>query len=114
MMEAMVNRKENNVIYGEIGYFQRDILLQNFFNKEIRPNAKQTVGDILILDECDNMMIDNANKVLYISHSIDDLKYIKDLFLHIWGAVNGKYETRTIECSKSFIAIYQTKFKHLD
>lgn len=35
-------------------------------------------------------MIDNAVKTLYISHGISDLKYLKDIFIYIWAAVNGK------------------------
>lgn len=47
------------------------------------------MGDSLILDEADNMVIDNADKTLYISHHITDMRHLRDVFLHIWGAVNS-------------------------
>ncbi|CAF3937304.1 unnamed protein product [Rotaria sp. Silwood1] len=64
--------EQNDIIYGETGYFQRDILLTNFFNKNIR----DCIGNSLIVDEVDNMVIDNAEKTLYISHSITDIRYL--------------------------------------
>ncbi|CAF4703939.1 unnamed protein product, partial [Rotaria magnacalcarata] len=60
--------QQNEIIYGETAYFQRDILLTEFFAKDIRDR----IGDILIVDEVDNMVIDNAEKTLYISHGIAD------------------------------------------
>lgn len=80
--------KNNDIIYGETGYFQRDILLTQFFGKEIRPR----IGDSLIVDEVDNMVIDNAEKTLYISHSITDMRYLREVFIKIWFAVNGRHE----------------------
>ncbi len=38
-------------------------------------------------------MIDNADKTLYISHDINDLKYLRDLFIQIWACVNSKTES---------------------
>ena len=81
--------RNNTVIYGETSYFQRDILLTKFFNKKLRPKF---ISDVLIIDECDNMLIDNCEKILYISHNIADLRYIKDVFIHIWAAVNSQTE----------------------
>ncbi|CAF3824772.1 unnamed protein product [Adineta steineri] len=80
--------QENEIIYGETGYFQRDILLTKFFSKDIRDR----IGDILIVDEVDNMFIDNAEKILYISHSITDMRHLRDLFIHIWVTVHNKVE----------------------
>ncbi len=47
---------------------------------------------MLILDEVDSMMIDNAAKTLYISHNIVDMRYLRDIFLLIWCDVNSKGE----------------------
>lgn len=66
-----------------------DILLSQFFGKGIRVGSG--CADVLILDEVDNMMIDNAVKTLYISHSIEDMRYLKDIFLQIWACINGKH-----------------------
>jgi preprotein translocase subunit SecA len=79
-----------NIIYGETGYFQRDILLSQFFSKDIRDGSG--IGDVLILDEVDSMMIDNAAKTLYISHNIIDMRHLRDVFIHIWAAVNTREE----------------------
>ncbi|UCM86433.1 MAG: hypothetical protein LF885_07155 (plasmid) [Rickettsia endosymbiont of Culicoides impunctatus] len=79
-----------SIIYGEVGYFQRDILLSQFFSKNIR--GGHGIGDVLILDEVDSMMIDNAAKTLYISHNITDMRHLKDIFIHIWAAVNSQEE----------------------
>lgn len=75
----------SQVIYGETGTFQRDLLLTQYFDKNIR-NAP---GNRLILDEVDSACIDNAEKTLYISHSISDLCNLRELFLLIWSCVNG-------------------------
>ena len=80
--------QEYMVFYGEAGYFQRDILLSKYFDKDIR--AGEAIGEVLIMDEVDNMMIDNAVKTLYISHNITDMRHLKDLFLRIWTAVNAR------------------------
>lgn len=45
---------------------------------------------MIILDEVDNMMIDNAVKTLYISHRINDFRHLRDVFIRIWVLVNGK------------------------
>ena len=76
----------NEVIYGETGSFQRDLLLTKFYNKGIR----SSLASCTIIDEVDNMCIDNICNTLYISHSIGDLKFVKELYLHIWAAVNMK------------------------
>lgn len=65
-------------------------MLSQFFKKDIRGGSG--IGDVLILDEVDSMMIDNASKTLYISHNITDMKHLRDVFLHIWVAVNSNEE----------------------
>ncbi|CAF0718769.1 unnamed protein product [Brachionus calyciflorus] len=77
---------KNTIIYGEIGNFQRDILLTKYFEKEIRNN----LAGCLIVDEVDSMCIDNICNTLYISHQISDLSYLKDIYCSIWHAVNLK------------------------
>ncbi|CAF3378784.1 unnamed protein product [Rotaria sp. Silwood2] len=80
---GQIERKErylqNEIIYGETAYFQRDILLTIFFSKDIRDR----IGDILLVDEVDNMVIDNAEKTLYISHGTTDMRHLRDLFIQI-------------------------------
>jgi preprotein translocase subunit SecA len=91
--DAEANRSESvrreryqhsSVIFGEIGHFQRDLLLTTYFDKSIRHG----LAGCLIVDEVDSMCIDNICNTLYISHQIADLRYISDLFVHIWQKVN--------------------------
>lgn len=75
----------NKIMYGEIGHFQRDLLLTKYYDKNIR--AKHAT--CLIVDEVDSMCIDNICNTLYISHQIADLRFISDIFVFIWQAVNS-------------------------
>lgn len=94
------------IIYGEASYFQRDILLSQCYGKDIRCGTG--IGDVLILDEADSMMIDKAGNTLYISHNITDMRHLKDIFIFIWAAVNspseGKYSEENVEKIMKYIA----------
>ncbi len=78
----------NDIFFGDLGSFQRDLLLTEYMGKDIRPRQ----SDRLIGDEIDSMLIDNADKVLYISHLILDFVHLRTLFVAIWGMthVQGK------------------------
>lgn len=76
----------NKIMYGEIGHFQRDLLLTKYYDKTIRTNH----ATCLIVDEVDSMCIDNICNTLYISHQIADLRFISDIFVFIWQAVNAR------------------------
>ncbi|RNA04041.1 pre translocase subunit, partial [Brachionus plicatilis] len=100
------NRYQNNqVIYGVIGNFQRDLLLTKYYAKPIR----KELATCLIVDEVDSMCIDNMCNTLYISHQIADLKYLKDVYVYIWQAVNmfdtAEYTVKNVEKIKSFIEL---------
>ncbi|CAF0805817.1 unnamed protein product [Didymodactylos carnosus] len=70
----------NEIIYDKTSYFQRDILLKNFFGEKICEKVVNTV----IVDEVDNMIIDNATtNIIYISHNIIDMRYLRDLSIQI-------------------------------
>lgn len=80
------------IVYGEVSVYQGDILDSQF-------NQKGVVGDrygkdfkdrskvCLIVDEVDSMCLDKARDVLYLSHSIEGLKWLETVFLYIWIAV---------------------------
>ena len=100
------NRYQNNqVIYGVIGNFQRDLLLTKYYGKPIR----KELATCLIVDEVDSMCIDNMCNTLYISHQIADLKYLKDVYVYIWQAVNmfdtAEYTVSNVDKIKSFIEL---------
>jgi hypothetical protein len=77
---------ESQVIYGDSGSFQKDLLLTRYFDRDIRKKS----GTRLLLDEVDSMLIDNADRTLYISHDLDDFVHLRTLFLTIWHCVNSK------------------------
>ncbi|CAF0787513.1 unnamed protein product [Brachionus calyciflorus] len=76
--------EKNEIVYGEIGHFQRDLLLTKYYDKDIR----KKLATCLIVDEVDSMCIDNICNTLYISHQIADLRLLKALYVHVWKAVN--------------------------
>jgi ribosomal protein S15P/S13E len=78
--------EKNVVIYGEIGHFQRDILLTKYYDKDIR----KQLASCLIIDEVDSMCIDNMCNTLYISHQIADFRYLKEIYCFIWQGVNAE------------------------
>ena len=89
-IELRKTRYKNNVVYGDTGSFQRDLLLTQFFNKNIR----DSVAPALIVDEVDSMFIDSAATTLYISHNIEDLHYLDSIFVTIWMAVATGADTQ--------------------
>ena len=79
--------KENQVVYGEMGMFQRDLLLDRFYDKNIRADRK---FDHIIVDEVDSMILDKGKNVLYLSHDIPGMEALTPLFVKIWTYVHGR------------------------
>lgn len=79
-------RYQNSVIYGDIGSFQRDILLTEFFGKRITMGRN---ADVVVVDEVDSMLLDKGDNILYLSHNIPELKLLSPLLLEIWQAVHA-------------------------
>ena len=83
-----------DVIYGEVGCFERDVLLSEFNKSESDSNIignRLSGGNAVssvIIDEVDSMLLDKASMVLYLSHNIDGLKSLERVFLSIWQTVN--------------------------
>ncbi|CAF1439927.1 unnamed protein product [Adineta steineri] len=83
--EGLEDRKQAykaNVVYGEIGRFQRDHLLHDFYRKNILGDRERQ-SSCVIVDEVDNMLLDNGNNMLYLSHSVPGLELLEPLFVHI-------------------------------
>ena len=103
-MDSRKSRYDSDVVYGDTASFQRDILLTLFFNKEIR----DAVAPALIVDEVDSMFIDSAETTLYISHNIEDLRYLDSILVNIWTAVATGADTQefneyNVQMIESFI-----------
>ena len=107
-MKVRTEAYKCDIVYGEIGSFQRDLLLQQFYCLQIIGERK---ADVLAVDEADSMLLDNAEKVLYLSHDIQDLDTLEPIFVYIWNFVHckGMYGTKNdVETVKSALlnAIY--------
>ncbi|PAV90985.1 hypothetical protein WR25_21480, partial [Diploscapter pachys] len=69
-----------NIVYGDIQRFQRDYLMQTFYKKTILGNRRR---DVVIVDEVDNMLLDNGNNILYLSHNVPCLDILESTLIHI-------------------------------
>lgn len=77
---------KNRVIYGEVAGFQRDYLLDRFYDKNILGDRKL---DNVIVDEVDSMLLDKGNNMLYLSHEICGLDKLQSLYIFIWKHINA-------------------------
>ena len=81
--EDMEERKRAytcNIVYGDIAGFQRDYLLHSFYKKQIKGDRTQVV---VVVDEVDNMLLDNGNNMLYLSHSVPGMDLLDSLLVFI-------------------------------
>ncbi len=78
----------SQIMYGDMGSFIRDWLMTNDLKKGIRKGTTLEKGVVAIYDEVDAMMIDEIQKSLYITHGVEDLKYVTQVFFNIWELVN--------------------------
>ncbi len=65
-------------------HFERDILLTEFYLKKIYGNRRQ---DVVIVDEVDCLLLDKGDQILYLTHDIEDMILITDLFTALWKIV---------------------------
>ena len=79
-------RYNNDVIYGDLASFQRDVLLTNFFGKDI---TKGRQPDAIVIDEVDSLLLDKGENVLYLSHSLPELDDLMMVFVEIWNCVHA-------------------------
>lgn len=79
-LEARKNAYTANIVYGDIAHFQRDYLLHTFYKKLLKGDRTQAA---VIVDEVDNMLLDNGNNMLYLSHTIPGMDLLDSLFIFI-------------------------------
>ncbi|KAI9560595.1 hypothetical protein GHT06_011544 [Daphnia sinensis] len=81
------NRKASyfaEVVYGQLANFQRDYLLDKFYNRNIRNDREFTYA---IIDEVDCMLLDRGNNTLYLSHDIPGMETMESLYVFIWEKI---------------------------
>jgi preprotein translocase subunit SecA len=76
----------SHVVYGDIGRFQRDHLLHTFYKKPLKGDRTQVA---VIVDEVDNMLLDNGNNMLYLSHSVPGIDLLDSLLVFIQQRVHS-------------------------
>ena len=77
-----------NIVYGEVSSFQGDILDTEFNKNNVCGSRYDDMEKVcLVVDEVDSMCLDKAKDVLYLSHSIETLKWVESLFTNIWLSV---------------------------
>ena len=77
-----------DVVYGEIGAFQRDQLLDTFYGQNVL-GSRSPGNSCVIVDEVDSMVIDKGENMLYLSHSIAGLEVLEPIYVWIWNLVNS-------------------------
>jgi preprotein translocase subunit SecA len=85
-----------DVVYGQLANFQRDYLLDEFYNRGIRGDRPTVYG---IIDEVDCMLLDRGNNMLYLSHDIPGMEMLETLYIFIWE----KIQHHSVEMVKSHI-----------
>ncbi|KAI9563929.1 hypothetical protein GHT06_011397 [Daphnia sinensis] len=92
------------VVYGQLANFQRDYLLDNFYDHNIRGDRTM---DLAIIDEVDCMLLDRGSNTLYLSHDIPGMEMLESLYVFIWGKIrsssNGSNHIEIIKSIKSAI-----------
>jgi golgin subfamily B member 1 len=91
--EDMDERKRaytSNIVYGDIARFERDHLLHTFYKRPLKGDRTQTA---VIVDEVDNMLLDNANNMLYLSHSVPGIDLLDSLLVYIQQQVHAPIYT---------------------
>jgi len=83
--------KPIDIIYGDVASFERDLLLTEFHGKEIIHSDRLGSNRSVLVDEVDGLFLDNAGMVLYLSHSVDTLRFLERIFTQVWTVANQPY-----------------------
>ncbi|CDW75288.1 preprotein translocase subunit-like protein [Stylonychia lemnae] len=90
--ESRQKKYQADIVFGDIGSFQRDYLLDSvFIGKSVR--GGRTTG-CLIIDEIDSSLLDKGESTLYLSHKIAELSSLKNLYVQIWASTHAKGNTK--------------------
>nr|CAG4647775.1 EOG090X03KZ [Moina brachiata] len=81
-------RYNSDVIYGDLSNFMRDVLVTQYFGRDVTRN---TTAGAIVVDEVDSMLLDKGENVLYISHDLPEMHDLLALFVDVWAAVNAPH-----------------------
>lgn len=79
-LEARKKAYTADIVYGDIAHFQRDYLLHTFYKKTLRGDRTRVA---VIVDEVDNMLLDNGNNMLYLSHNVPGMNLLDSVLIFI-------------------------------
>ncbi|CAF3355312.1 unnamed protein product [Rotaria socialis] len=79
----------SDIVYGDLSSFQRDYLLDRFYNKNILGNRYQNERTNIFVDEVDSMLLDKGNTVLYLSRQLPSLDTLESVYIFIWQMINN-------------------------
>jgi len=82
------DKKRVDIVYGDVGAFERDLLLTEFHGQEIIHSERMGPDRAVLIDEVDGLFLDNAGMVLYLSHNVDTLRFLERVFGQIWALAN--------------------------
>ena len=86
LVDDRVKAYDSPVVYGELANFQRDFLLHEFYDRNIRGD-RDIPGCYVIVDEVDCMLLDRGNNMLYLSHDIPGMEMLESLYVFIWEKI---------------------------
>ena len=94
-----------HIVYGDMARFQSDHLLHTFYKRPLKAERMQAETAVVV-DEVDNMLLDNGNNMLYLSHSVPGVDLLDSLLIYIRQLVTAPIYTG----EKSDQAEMQQKF----
>lgn len=75
-------------VYGDVGNFQRDYLLNKYFETNILGERSALENLSIMVDEVDSMLLDKGSSVLYLSHKPAGMEALNPIFIFIWKTMN--------------------------
>lgn len=101
---------KNQVLYGDAASFEADHLNCSYLQKNYKGGSN---ADYLIVDEVDSMLLDKGSNVLYISHTIPELRWLRIIFIDIWRMVSNTSDSADTAISRKIKMKYTLSKKHL-
>nr|CAH0102701.1 unnamed protein product [Daphnia galeata] len=100
-----------DVVYGQLANFQRDYLLDTFYDRKIRGDRPM---EFVIIDEADCMLLDRGSNVLYLSHDIPGMEMLESLYVFIWEQIRDDTSPDIIKSAVLFDLYGQITEKDLN